>query len=227
MSIITIDIETIPCQKSYIKDLKGKCISHPGNIKKQESIDKWNIESKPAAIAAAIDKTGLDGTHGEILCISFAMNDDEPECIGRKIGDPEKEFLSDASSMIGSAIGSSVPIWVGHNHVDFDMRFIFLRMVINGVKPEFFFPYNSKPWGERVFDTKYEWKGAASSPASASLNDICIALGIGGKGDIDGSKVYQAALDGRYDEIYEYCKDDVRKTRDVYKALNFLSYMEK
>ena len=48
---IFIDIETLPSQSAELKSLIEAGVKPPGNISKQETIDKWNVESRPAAVA--------------------------------------------------------------------------------------------------------------------------------------------------------------------------------
>jgi hypothetical protein len=53
-----------------------------------------------------------------------------------------------------------------------------------------------------------------------SLGKIAAYLGIDVKSNgLDGSKIYDAWLDGRQDEIAEYCKQDVDAVRSVFKIL--------
>ena len=41
MKIITLDIETIPGQNDWIRGQIASTIKPPGNISRQETIDKW------------------------------------------------------------------------------------------------------------------------------------------------------------------------------------------
>jgi hypothetical protein len=91
--------------------------------------------------------------------------------------------------------------------------------VINGVKPSVRIPYDAKPWGD-VIDTLYLWKGVSKS--GGSLDAICKAFGIPGKGDMDGSKVWDAVKNGEIDKVAEYCHDDVDKLRQIHKRMMFL-----
>ena len=72
-----MDLETIPDQSP---DAEAKCLMDlkpPGNIKKQESIEKWWAEKAPAASLEALHKTGLNGISGEICSIAWAMDSGE------------------------------------------------------------------------------------------------------------------------------------------------------
>lgn len=222
---IYIDIETIPTQRDDIQAEIAAGVRHPGNISKAETIAKWEVESKPQAIEDAIHSTGLDGTYGEIICLGWAVNDSEPRCIGRNPEDSEAallhEFFAKLSADLTDTHGNSrLPTWVGHYITGFDLRFIWQRCVVNKVCPTVPIPYDAKPWGDRVFDTKIEWTGM-NKTGNGTLHAISKALGYPGKGDLDGSKVWGAIKEGRLSEVMEYCKDDVIKTRLLHKRMTF------
>ena len=54
-----------------------------------------------------------------------------------------------------------------------------------------------------------------------SQDNLCRALGLPPKDIMKGSDVYQYWKDGRYDEILEYNKEDVRTVRDIHKRMMF------
>jgi predicted PolB exonuclease-like 3'-5' exonuclease len=76
-------------------------------------------------------------------------------------------------------------------------------------------PFDAKPWDRNPFDTMVQW----DSKNNAKLDKIARALGLEGKGDVDGSDVYQMWKDGKFTEIADYCKSDVAMTREVYKKM--------
>jgi predicted PolB exonuclease-like 3'-5' exonuclease len=49
-------------------------------------------------------------------------------------------------------------------------------------------------------------------------------LGIPGKGDMDGSKVWPMFQAGQHKEIASYCMDDVRRTREMHKRMTFATF---
>ncbi len=65
-----------------------------------------------------------------------------------------------------------------------------------------------------------QWTGVKKSGVG-SLDAICKAFGHKGKDGMDGSMVWEYAKDGRFDDIFEYCKDDVDMTRFLYNKLTF------
>lgn len=219
MDKIYIDIETIPGQAEWIKEESDSKVSHPGNMSKQETIDKWWKENGAEAIDSAWRKTALDGSRGEIICISWAINDNDPIAVYRdSINDSEGAMLTEFFAHMRSASLNNQ--WIGHYITGFDLRFLWQRSVINQVKPTIKIPYDAKPWSDNVFDTKIEWSGMQST-GTGSLDSVCRALGYKGKGDIDGSKVWDYVKEGRIEEVVEYCKDDVIKARLLHKRMTF------
>ena len=213
---IYLDIETIPSQRDDVRKGIEEGITPPGNFKKQESIDKWMEENKNKAVEEKLHKTGLDGTWGEIVCIGWAINDEQPKCVYRDLNGSEAEVLEKFYSVIN---GLNLT-WIGHNIIGFDLRFIWNRSVINGIRPSVSIPYDAKPWDKNVFDTMTNWSGFKSN-TSSSLDAISKAMGYEGKGDLDGSKVWDYVKNGRILEVVEYCKDDVEKTRLLHKRMTF------
>ena len=110
--------------------------------------------------------------------------------------------------------------WIGHYITGFDLRFLWQRCVINELPPGFHIPKDAKPWDARVFDTKIEWSGMQST-GTGTLGAVCKSMGYDGKGDIDGSKVWDYVKEGRIQEVADYCKDDVEKVRILHKRMTF------
>lgn len=222
------DIETVPSQKTNAFEEVLKNIKPPSTITKPESIEKWYSEKADEAAMNEYRKQSFDGLYGEIISIAWAINDEEPSCIIRKKGDSEKELLEAFFQWLHTRLNIDlgrpdvISKWVGHFTLNFDLRFLWQRCVINQVKPSVRIPYDAKPWGDDVFDTKIAWSGSNQYSGKSSLDAICKGFGFEGKGDLDGSKVYDYWLDGRYEEIAEYNKQDVEMCRSLYKQMNFI-----
>jgi hypothetical protein len=196
-------------------------------MSKPETIQKWKEECEQQAIDAEFKKLGLDGTRGQIFCIAWAIDDGEVYSVSSKGGALTSEasmltvFLSNLKSSLYSTPGKPEVIkWIGHYITGFDLRFIWQRCVVNKVRPSITIPYDAKPWSDNVFDTCSQWKGGGSN-TSGSMDAICKAFGIQGKGDMDGSKVYDEYLAGNYQKIIDYCKDDVERVRQIHKRMTF------
>lgn len=198
-----LDIETIPASgedipilKKLWQDAKAK---NPQKDKKESDFENF------------FRNTSFQGEFGRIICIGYAIDNEKTECL---VGD-EKEILRKFW-----AIAKDAHLFVGHNLMEFDLRFIFKRSIIHGIRPSreiSFARYRSEP----IFDTMKEWEKWGSQ--GVSLHRLTTALGITSPKEegIDGSKVYDYFLAGKVDEIAEYCKRDVEATRAVYKRITF------
>lgn len=228
MAILHIDIETIPSQQPGMLEAIRAAIKHPGNISKQETIDKWYAENADTAAMDLYRKQSFDGLYGEIISIAWAI-DDGPVNVAFNSNkeDSEKTILEAFFGEIANLTDSYgnrqvISKWSGHYITGFDLRFLWQRCVVNSVRPLVAIPYDAKPWDAKVFDTKVAWTGTSPYSGAGSLDALSKALGMDGKGDIDGSKIYDYWLAGRIGEIAEYNKQDVEKCRDLYKRMNFL-----
>lgn len=167
-------------------------------------------------------KTSFDGARGQICCIGAAVDDGKVQKFysqGAPAGEEDIliDFFTWADDM-HRADNMRQAVLVGHNIASFDLRFIFQRAVINGVRPPVFWPRNAKPWSECVFDTMTEWAG---HNGRISLDKLCDALGIEGKSGMDGSMVCDEVMAGRIADVSEYCAHDVEITRKCYERMTF------
>lgn len=172
-------------------------------------------------------KTSFDGAHGQICVISAAIDDAEPVTFYRgywanEEGDLLREFFAFVTNSYNSSCRTH-PVFVGHNLLAFDLRFIFQRAVMLQIKPPACIPFNARPWDATVFDTMIQWAGVGNR---VSLDKLCKVFGIDGKGseigeEMDGSKVWDMVGSGRIADVAKYCAGDVERTRAIYKMLTF------
>lgn len=243
-----LDIETIPAQRpDVLEDIRSSekaaletaitAVKPPSNYGSDAATKWWMEKGNPqiTALQAAFDqtvdecyrKTGLDGSFGQIACVSFAFRKAEPYTVwnadwGRP--DYEKCVLEGVNLTLGDTIQPnmhSVCQVVGHHVGAFDLRFIVQRSIVLGIRPHpvLLRAAEAKPWDkDAIYDTMTQWAGVGKT---ISLDKLCRALGLPGKGDMDGSKVWDAIKDGRIAEVAEYCADDVRKVRAVWERMTF------
>ncbi|MDD5396904.1 MAG: ribonuclease H-like domain-containing protein [Candidatus Moranbacteria bacterium] len=213
MHKLFLDIETLPAEQSKIETLR-------------HLFDKKNPQFDQEKFDEFVSKTNFDGAFGRILCIGYAVDDEPAQNFYNE--NNEKETLQQFWHLVDAI--SSAPrnpqypdydlLFVGHNVMDFDLRFIYQRSIVLGVKPAYdlnFARYRSYP----VFDTMKEWVKWANS--SVSLDYLAYALDVPSSktGGIDGSQVAQFFADGKVNDILEYCKRDVETTRAVYRKMVF------
>jgi 3'-5' exonuclease len=198
MNKLFLDIETIPAHEEKHEVLREI-------YKKKKSIFEKDFERY-------LLQTSFDGGFGRIACISYALNDEKT----RTLCGQERQILQDFWE-----IAKSADLFVGFNVIDFDLRFIYQRSVVLGVKPTIelsFARYRNNP----IYDVMHEWKKWNMS-ASISLDTLAkiLSLPTSKGGAIEGKDVAKAYTDGRIKEICEYCEKDVDLTRKIYKKMTF------
>ena len=226
-NIITFDIETVPTtnEKTIAKiraeiEQEKRTITAPANYKDPDKIAVY-IAEKAKELDGDFDRrlrqTALNGARGHIYCISAALNNNAPVCF---YDTNEATILYKFFEFCAKNGQRSNDIYCGHDFVRFDLPFIYQRAVILGVKPPDCIPFHAKPWDSRIFDTLVKWCGIKGE---GSMDSVCDALGIEGKGDITGKTFYDAVLSGRHDECLQYCNDDVIRTREMYRRMAFVA----
>jgi len=193
MKRLILDIETIPTEESN-KDL---------------------VESIYKKSKNPYESTALDGNFGRIFCIGYIKEPPRADKASILSG-TEKEILEGFWQ-----IARDVDVFIGHNVMDFDLKFIYKRSIIHGVKPSrelSFARYRSEP----IFDTMREWE-KWSMRGATSLDVLAKIFGFKtSKDEMCGSEVFGKYKEGKFDEIYKYCKKDVELTRKIYYRMNFL-----
>ncbi|MCX6812772.1 MAG: ribonuclease H-like domain-containing protein [Candidatus Berkelbacteria bacterium] len=213
MKKLYLDIETLPAsgeQMAIIKNFyeeakKKKALNGTGNGSSRQN------QNEATSFDNYFRGTSFSGEFGRIFCIGYAVDDQPAECLSGT----EKEILTKFWE-----IARDASLFIGHNVMDFDMRFIYKRSIVNNIKPTqdlSFARYRSNP----IFDTMKEWEKWGA--IGASLHKLSIALGIASPKEegIDGSQVYDFFLAGKTAEIVEYCIRDVEATRKIYKRITF------
>jgi hypothetical protein len=230
-------LEEIRASERAALEAAVAAIKPPSNYGADAASKWWQEKGNPqitalqaafdATVDAAYRKTGLDGSFGQIACASFAYLNAEPvklwPCDWQ---DPKSEshLLMGLNDHLNESIPQNMHRMVqivGHNVASFDLRFIVQRSIVKGVRPHpiLMAAAQAKPWElDKIYDTMIQWAGVGGR---ISLDKLCRALGLPGKGDMDGSKVWDAIKDGRIAEVAEYCADDVRKARAVWERMTF------
>lgn len=217
MTYLYLDIETIPAQSDEAKSAIAATVKPPASMKKADTIAAWEAEQKPNAVAEAIDKTSFNAAFGQICCIGFAFDNSPATSISWPVNaESEKLMILAFFDEAGKIIGNRFPVIVGHFITGFDIRFIWQRCMVLGIRVPAWLPKDPKPWDAGVFDTMTAWAGARDT---ISMDNLCQALGIPGKGDVDGSMVGQMFAEGKHKEIAAYCRDDIERTRAIHRKM--------
>lgn len=219
--ILFLDIETLPTDNADVIAEIAAGISPPGNIKKAESIAEWHKENGQKAIAEAVAKTSFNGLYGRIACMAWAIDDGE---IHATTAEDSEAFMLETLRLVCNAASHSPNVqFCGHNLAGFDLPFIKHRSIIHRVRPHRVLEaaINAKPWDSCILDTMLMW--SQDREKRTSMDSLCRAFGIEGKGDFDGSQVANEWANGSKEKVISYCKDDVERTRKLYKRMTFQS----
>lgn len=237
-----LDLETLPTSRpDVIDDLTKQVekkiedeimqIKPPSNYG-EEARQKWRLEKGAPACQAILDssdklldevirKTALDGSFGEICVIGLAVDNESPVAFS---GEPESDMLHGFNDWLDERFtqsDQSTITVIGHNVLAFDLRFMFQRYAVNGIRPHAIIrnAVKAKPWENTVFDTMTRWAGTGNR---ISLDKLCKSLSVKTpKGEITGANVYDFVKAGKIDEVANYCMRDIEATRTVYKRMVF------
>jgi len=220
------DIETVPGQpEESHKALIANTIEAPTAMKKSDTIRAWHdgegkyAGARDKAIEDEYRKQSFDAAYGGIITMAFATEDAEVVSFQRELDGCEITMINDFFHDLVNSLDGRPPMFVGHFVAGFDMRFLFRRCVILGVRPPFSIKFDGRH-GTDYFDNMIAWCGYKEK---ISQDNLSKALGLKGKpSDIDGSKVWDFAKEGRIDEIAAYNRDDVEQCRAIYKRIKFL-----
>ena len=249
MKNVFIDIETIASQggyDSYLEDAKANfkapstmtktkaCadLGLTGDAAKYKSKDdaiaewekKFAEEKAPEVAEFNWRKEALDGAKGEVWSIAWSVDGEMYQIDRGPLGElkDESKFLALFYEMLEQQLtnthsnNAQEAMFIGHNVV-FDIKFLLHRSIILGVKPCVKMPFDGYH-GRDYYCTSKAWAGVRDR---ISLDNLCKVLGLSGKGDIDGSKVWDALVDGRHNDVAEYNIDDVQKVIDAHNKLTF------
>ena len=241
---IYLDIETIPGQDCFDEFLQAEMnnfkapssltktqacadLGITGNdakfTSKDDAIAKWETEfAKEKAPEVAEEKwrkTSFDGAKGQICSIAWKTEKGGIDSETDSAEHGEVALLNEFFYRLNQQLSGRPPFFIGQFVAGFDLKFIFHRSIILGVKPPFNLPFDGRH-GIDYYCTQQAWAGFKGR---MSQDNLCKALGIKGKpDDIDGSKVWDFYKAGKIDRIEEYNRDDVEKVEAIYKRINFL-----
>jgi 3'-5' exonuclease len=199
MKTIFLDIETVPTERSLREN---------GLLEAQIQLDETEI----------LKKLSLSAATAKIICICYAI---EPP-----VGSEVQVLEGEETAIIRNfwSLAADCDLFVGHNILDFDLRFIYQRSIIHQIRPSRDLPFarfRSAP----IFDTMQEWSKWGRERASLDLLSKTFGLR-SPKENLDGSKVYPYYRSGKLAEIVDYCKCDVNSVRQVYRWLTFASHCD-
>lgn len=210
LATVYIDVETVPTLRP---DVMARIAT--------KHLDEKDPEKTRKKVDEEHRKTSLDGTFGEIVCISFAVDDGPVRSFFREIGGSECEVVRQfvyAIEAVADEFGSPNLLYVAHN-ADFDRLFLTKRMTVHRIfGPPGLAPRGEKPWDLQWQCTMRTW--CDTPQGRISLADLALALSLPvGKDDLPGSEVYDAMLRGEVARVVSHCERDVELVRAVWQRL--------
>lgn len=228
---IFFDVETIPSQHPEARTWARETVKPPGSYKKPESIAKWWEEEGEAAADEAYRRQALDAAAGELVAISWATEDGEPETVARGPGESEADMLraffdrvaailqrESVTGADGRPCWDADPFFIAHN-APFDLGYLWRRSIILGVRPPFRLPSPGARDGKDYGDTMTLWAGYRQT---IGLSRLCRALGVPDpKTEGDGGQVFDWWQAGDLERIARYNRADVAAVRACWWRLHW------
>ena len=217
MDIIVWDIETIPSKTddTPIKDSKinekvDRRISDINNKKSEVELQNLVMSTNPF--------------FGQIIVIaSYEISKRYPNGLKRVFKlDPrsgikiaEARLIENWHTYIATFTGS----FVGFNSLNFDAYFLMVRSMYHKIHPKNKNIFNLKKFGSWPHYDIMQHLGNWGFDTRPSLEQVSEFNDIPSPktGEIKADNVYKAYLDGRIDEIAEYCLKDVIATYELFK----------
>jgi hypothetical protein len=211
------DIETKASTNATLRKRLRESIQAPGNYKKPESIAEWMAANLDKETDALLAKTALDGTWGHIVCIGWAVDASNVQVTtGTSERDTLQQWATNLHAVAARSHGdmwNTRATWVGHNCQDFDLRFIWQRCIVLGIKLPFRLPTGRYPNGPFLYDTMKEWSGFGKY---VKQTDLETAFGIDRRDPLQsGADVATAKIE----DIVQHCMEDVRCLREIHQRM--------
>ena len=201
-----IDVETVPAQRADVLAwLAARALA------KGTSPEDTDKEYRATSLSPVL---------GELAVVSYALDDGDPITYARDFNSPtgERDLVRRVAEDLRDLDEERRLRRIVAHNAAFDRTVLRTRAMVHGVKlPYGVHAVNLKPWDSPWWCTQDALRVDRGGP---SLDAACVAFGVPLlKGDIDGSKVWDAICAGRIDEVAAYCADDVRRVRSVYRKI--------
>jgi predicted PolB exonuclease-like 3'-5' exonuclease len=171
----------------------------------------------------------LRGEYARILCIGLIVEDISGQIIHRGVLGRDRGTMQlhmdeprtlRAFWRLLRNFNPQRDLLVGFNILDYDLLVLKQRSIRHQIKPTCGIPhtrYRASP----VFDIMWEYQ---SWHRRISLDELAKVMGLQSskQNGVDGSHVYDMFLEGRHQEICDYCLADCDLTRALYYKINFL-----
>ena len=210
---IIFDIETgpLPANELVIPPFDPSQVKL-GNIKNPDLIAERIQKAEETHAADYIRNAALDALSGQVLCIGYRLERDEPAILSSD-ADGEAAMLRQWWELLNT--WERQPRLIGFNIKAFDLPFLIKRSWKHRITPPYWIRHG-RYWNDLVVDLREVWQ-LGDNRAHGSLGTISRHLGLGEKtgSGADFANLWktnrQAAID--------YCLQDVKLTQQVADVL--------
>ena len=220
MSFRVIDIETVPLAASMAAPYPEADRQPPANYKNPDAIEAWRAKDRLAWAEQRAKECSLNPRLGRVLCVGMAFPDSSTMVPYAKDEADERQVLRAFwDELMDSEMHAKAITWNGA----WDLRFLVVRSLILGltvpvdawIVRDWAKPYNTD-WHT---DVKRVLVGDGITKGEG-LDEWSRVFGLPGKADgWTGDSVYPAYLEGRHQDIQDYCLADVVATRSLYQIV--------
>lgn len=174
------------------------------------------VDIETVALDPTVEKGALGALTGRVVCICLLVDDGTAAKETTFAGEREDLIIRDFWTAIRPG-----DVVVGHNVLDFDLRFLRQRSWILGIRPSRTLD-TRKYYTTDVIDTLQLWTNWSGNKTGVTLDALGVALDCGGKTS-NGADVARWWAERDIESIKSYCRDDVRL---AYRIFCKLSYRE-
>lgn len=195
-------------------DYKRKSNQQVGGSQASEDRRTVVLDIETVALDPSDEKGALDAMTGRVVCVGMLIDDGREAKEITFAGEDEARIITGFWDALkpGDAV-------VGHNVLDFDIRFLQQRSWILGIQPSRTLD-TRRYYTADVIDTLQLWTNWSGNKKGVTLDALGSALGCGRKSG-EGAKVAEWWAVRDIDSIKRYCGDDVRLTYRVYCRLTY------
>jgi predicted PolB exonuclease-like 3'-5' exonuclease len=196
----------------------------PANYKSEEAISRWREADRAAWETERVKAYSLNPRLGRVLCVGLtpAVGGDDVQVM-EAWNESEERFAVWRTFELLALREGEVVTWNGH----FDLRFLLVRGLILGVElpKRLLYTNRVQGWFKRYtlyphFDCKAALMNHEVRVSGEGLDEWAQALGVAGKTPgMDGGAVWPLYNAGQFEAIAEYCRQDVRTTRDIFRRI--------
>lgn len=231
MDIATIDIETIPCQNipnECIPKFDSESVKY-GNLKDPVKRQAKEEEERAAFQDGLTKKMSTTPTLAQLCTFVGIKYDTDKDKILEKVSiqvtkayeADDLDAVSDGWDFIRKMYNERTPL-VSFNGIGFDLPIMWHRAIAQDVPVDSFMyqrltPRYGGPFHYDLLGILAGW--TLDKMRGHNLDFFLNLFGIGSKGDMDGSKVYEAWQLGEYEKIQQYCESDVLQTCKLFQRV--------